>query len=302
MALQIPTDFDAFWDGVRREADAIPLALEMTADPLRSTNDVSVFEVYFTSLDQLRIAGWYCRPAEFSGTLPALLTVPGYQADTKIPLEWARRGYAVLNVAVRGKLRSHQQFYPGIPNLLTHNIGDRHSYAYRGIYADAWRGLDVLLNLPEVDPARVGMYGSSQSGGLTVVTAALRSEIKAASVGAPFLCGVDDAIRLTDAYPYQEINDVLRVFPDQRDAVMKTLSYFDGLHFADKISCPLIMNIGLRDNICPPQAGRAVFDAVSSTDKTLYPYADQGHDAGLHLHTPVIVEFLARHLQNGGAS
>ena len=295
--MQKPVDFDAFWDEVRREADAIPLDIEISADPLRSTDDVAVFEITFTSLDDIRIAGWYCRPAEFSGTLPALLTVPGYQADTKIPIDWARRGYGVLNIAVRGKLRSDQQFNPGIPNLLTHNIGDRHTFAYRGLYADAWRGLDVLLSLPEIDAARVGMYGSSQSGGLTVITTGLRPEIKAASAGAPFLCCFDDVIRLTDTYPYQEINDVLRVFPDRAADVMETLRYYDGINFADKITCPLIMNIGLRDNICPPDAGRAVFEAVGSTDKKLYPYADQGHDAGAHLHGPVIADFFARHLQ-----
>ena len=300
--LQKPADFDAFWDDVRRQADNIPLAPEVVADPLRSTDDVSVFEISFTSLDHIRIAGWYCRPAEFTGTLPALLTLPGYQSDPRIPSDWARRGYAVLNVAPRGKLRSSHQFNPGIPNLLTHNIVDRHTYAYRGLYADAWRGLDALLSQPEIDPARVGMVGSSQSGGLTVVTAALRPEIKAASAGAPFLCAIDDAIHLTDTYPYQEINDYMNAHPDSRDAVMETLSYFDGVNFADKVACPLIMNIGLRDNICPPDTGRAVFEAIGSADKTLYPYVDQGHEAGAHLHATVAAEFFARHLQNAEAA
>ena len=297
-----PADFDAFWEDVRRQADEIPLAAEIVADSLRSTNEVSVYEIFFNSLDHIRIAGWYCRPAEFTGNLPALLTLPGYQSDPRIPSDWARRGYAVLNVAARRKLHSSHQFNPGIPNLLTQNIVDRHTYSYRGLYADSWRGLDVLLSRPEIDPARVGMVGSSQSGGLTVVTAALRPEIKAASAGAPFLCAVRDAIHLTDTYPYQEINDYLNAYPASRDAVMQTLSYFDGLNFADKVTCPLIMNIGLRDNICPPDTGRTVFEAISSPDKTLYPYPDQGHEAGAHLHTPVAAEFFARHLQNTGGA
>jgi cephalosporin-C deacetylase-like acetyl esterase len=65
MTSQKPSDFDAFWDGVRREADAIPLAVELIADPLRSSDEVSVFQIFFTSLDDIRIAGWYCRPASF---------------------------------------------------------------------------------------------------------------------------------------------------------------------------------------------------------------------------------------------
>ena len=298
MFLKKPIDFDAFWRGVRRQGDAIPLTPEIVADPLRTTDDVQVFQVSFYSLDHIKISGWYCRPAAVSGTLPALLTLPGYQSEPRIPSDWARRGYAVLNVAPRGKLRSNRQFNPGIPGLLTHNIVDRNTYAYRGLYADAWRGIDFLLTRPEVDPARIGMVGSSQSGGLTIVTAALRSEIKAASAGAPFLCAIGQAIQRADTYPYQEINDYLAAYPGSRDAVMETLAYFDGVNFADKITCPLIMNIGLRDNICPPDTGRAVFDAVGSSDKTLYPYADQGHDAGAHLHGSVMTNFFARHLQD----
>jgi len=306
MALRKPTgkpdDFDAFWNDVRRQADALPLEPKITADPLRSTDDVSVFQVYFTSLDNIRIAGWYCRPANFSGTLPGLLTLPGYQAEPRIPLDWARQGYAVLNVAARGKLKSHHNFNPGVPNLITHNITDRNTYAYRGIIADAWRGLDFLLAQQEIDPSRIGMVGSSQSGGLTIITAALRSEIKAASAGAPFMCALPEAIRLTDTYPYQEINDYLRVYPESRDAVMTTLSYFDGVSFAGQVACPIIVNIGLRDNICPPGATRAVFEAIGSADKKLYPYDGQGHDAGAHLQKPIVTEFFARHLKNTGAS
>jgi cephalosporin-C deacetylase len=296
-----PADFDAFWNDVRRQADSLPLEPEITADPLRSTDDVSVYQVYFTSLDNIRIAGWYCRPTSVSGILPGLLTLPGYQAEVRIPLDWARQGYAALNVAPRGKLKSHQQFNPGIPNLLTHNITDRNTYAYRGMIADAWRGLDFLLAQKEIDPSRIGMAGSSQSGGLTIITSALRPEIKAASAGAPFLCAIPEAIKLTDTYPYQEINDYLRVYPDSRDAVMKTLSYFDGLNFAGDVSCPIIVNIGLQDNICPPDATRAVFEAIGSTDKKLYPYDGQGHDAGAHLQKPIVTEFLARHLKKPGA-
>jgi len=302
MTLPRPADFDEFWEDVLRQTAAIPLAPEVVADPMRSTAEVSVFQIFFTSLDHIRIAGWYSLPAKFAGTLPALLTLPGYQSDPGIPSEWARRGCAVLNVAARGKLRSNRQFDPGIPNLLTHNIVDRHTYAYRGLYADACRGVDFLLSRPEVDPARIGMYGSSQSGGPTVVTSALRPEIRAASAGAPFLCGVDEAIRLTDAYPYQEINDYIAAYPGSRDAVMETLAYFDGMNFAGRVACPLIMNVGLRDNICPPDTGRAVFEAIGTSDKVFYPYPDQGHDAGAHLHGRIVAEFFACRLQNSEAA
>ena len=82
-------------------------------------------------------------------------------------------------------LRSNSQFNPGYPGLLTYGIVDRNSYSYRGFYVDAWRGVDFLLSRAEVDSARIGVTGSSQGGGLTITTAAMRREVRAAAAGAP---------------------------------------------------------------------------------------------------------------------
>jgi cephalosporin-C deacetylase len=291
-----PPDFEAFWQGVLGQVEAIPLAPEMVPDPLRTSDDIEVFQVFYDSLDQVRIAAWYCRPSRRAERSPAILFLPGYQMDPPIPKEWARKGYIALSVAPRGKLRSMRQFDPGYPNLLTHNIIDRHTYAYRGFYVDTWRGIDFLLSRPEVDPARIGVTGASQGGGLTICTAAMRPEIRAAAAGAPYLCGYLDAIELTHTYPYEEINDYLRQHPDSRPAVEETLAYFDGLNFADHITCPIIVNIGLQDNVCPPETGYALFNRLGASDKRLYPYEGHGHDAGRSQHSAIVDRFFAQHL------
>ena len=294
-----PDDFDAFWAGVLAQAAAIPLAPEAVPDPLRSGDGVETFQVTYASLDHLRIAGWYCRPAGRTAPAPAVVFLPGYQMDPPIPKEWARKGYCALSVAPRGKLRSLARFNPGYPGLLTHDIVDRHTYAYRGFYVDAWRGVDFLLARPEVDGARLGVVGSSQGGGLVVTTAAMRPEVRAASAGCPYLCGFVDAIALAESYPYEEINDVLRAHPEQRAAVEETVAYFDGVNFADRITCPIIVNVGRQDNVCPPETGQALFDRIRSADKRLYVYDGHGHDAGRHQHQAVVDAFFATHLGPG---
>src|SRR5712691_10372762 len=264
-----PDDFDAFWDGVQQQAAAIPLEPEIIPDPLRTSEEIEVFQVFYTSLEHVRIAAWYCRPARPAERTPAIMLLPGYQMDPPIPKELARKGYIALSVGPRGKLRSLRQFNPVYPNLLTHNIVDRHTYAYRGFYVDAWRGIDFLLGRPEVDPERIGVTGSSQGGGLTVTTAAMRSEVRAAAAGAPYLCGFVDAIELTHTYPYEEINDYVRRHPERRPEVEETVAYFDGINFADRIACPIIANIGLQDNVVPPETGYALFDRIAAKDKVL---------------------------------
>ncbi len=291
-----PAGLDSFWDGVLEQAAAIPLSAKTAPARLRSPADIETFEVHFNSLDGVRIAGWYCLPRERSKKLPAILTVPGYLGEPPIPLDWARKGYAVLSVAPRGKLRSNDQFNPGYPGLLTHNITDRNTYGYKGFYVDAMRGLDYLLTRDEVDVKRIGVVGSSQGGGLAIVAAAMRPEIAAASAGAPYLCGFMDAIGLTSTYPYQEINDYLRLHPDSRKEVEETLAYFDGMSFAERITCPIVVNIGLQDNICPPETGYEVFNKIASEEKRLYTYDGHAHDAGSHEHSQIIDAFFSRHL------
>ena len=292
-----PDDIDAFWDDVLAETARIPLEPEVVHDPLRSSEEIDVYEVFFTSLDRVRIAGWYALPKQRDGRLPGLLQVPGYNMEPPIPKVWARKNYAAFSVAPRGKLRSNRQFNPGYPGLLTYGMVDRNTYSYRGFYMDACRAVEFLLGREEVDGDRIGVTGHSQGGGLTVSTAALRPEIKAAAAGAPYLCGYMDAIELTDAYPYQEIADYLRMNPGSRAQVENTLAYFDGINLAHRINCPIIVSVGLQDSTCPPETGYAMFNAIASADKKIYGYDGHGHDANNHEHGAIVDAFMAKHLK-----
>ena len=294
-----PDDFDAFWSGTLAETEKVPLDVELDALPMRSTTDVEVFEAHYSSYGGLRIAGWYARPRKLNGLLPALLHVPGYAGEPFFPSPLAADGYAVFSAAPRGKLRSNGVFNPGYPGLLTHNIHDRDSYGYRGFYMDAVRAFDLLAQLPEVDPDRMGVMGGSQGGALTLLVASIRAgSVKAASAGVPYLCSIMDSTGLTRSYPYEEINDYLRLYPDRRDRVRAVLDYYDIHNFVDRVECPIIVNIGLKDDVCPPETGYAVFDAIRSPYKRLYPYEDCAHDGGNGLgHDGIVMEFMARHLK-----
>jgi cephalosporin-C deacetylase len=292
-----PADFDSFWADIMATADQLPLNASVEPLPARSTDAVEVFDVRYDSLNGVRIAGWYCRPREALEPLPGLLLVPGYISEPTLPKSWARLGYAALGIGPRGKLRSNSQYNPGYPGLLLDNILDRNTYAYRGFYVDAARGIDVLRGRPEVDKSRIGVHGSSQGGALTITTAALRNDVVACgAAGAPYLCGFMDAARLTHSYPYEEINDYLRLYPERRAAIAETFNYFDGINFAPRIRCPMLLYVGLRDDVCPPETGFAVHEALTCA-KELHTYEGCAHDAGNFWEAPRVQAFLAEHLQ-----
>lgn len=292
-----PDDFDGFWAEVMGDSNRVDPDYLVERDDLRSTDEVEVYQVFYNSIGSIRVSGWYAKPLDNTNKLPAMVLLPGYQSDPPIPKDWAKKGYACFSVSPRGKVRSRSQFDPGYPGLLTHGITSRDEYSYKGFYVDAWKAVDFLKTCEEVDENRIGVTGSSQGGGLTVILAAMRSEIKAAAAGAPYLCGFMDAIQLTNTYPYQEINDYLRIHPEERSLVRDTLAYFDVISFADKVTCPIIVNIGLQDNVCPPETGYELFERILSTDKRLYEYDGHGHDAGEYLHNTIIQTFFERQLR-----
>ncbi len=297
-----PGDFDAFWAEILAEVGEIPLNPTMERVGMRSTPEVDVYEIGYDSLDHLRIAGWYCVPREsyLAPPYPGLLIVPGYISEPTLPKSWAKLGYAAVGVAPRGKLRSNGSFNPGYPGLLVRDIVDHYTYGYRGFYVDACRAVDFLRTRPEVNRDRIGVHGSSQGGALTITTAALRADaISCGAAGAPYLCGFMDAASLTESYPYEEINEYLRQYPERERRVRETVAYFDGINFAPSVRCPMLVYVGLGDDVCPPETGYDL-DRALTCPKELHVYPRCAHDAGSYWETAKVEAFLASHLGPAG--
>jgi cephalosporin-C deacetylase len=294
-----PDDFDDFWEQVQAELDALPLDPEMRHIPERSTPDVDVYEIHYTSLGGVRIAGWYCRPkADYlEAPYPGLAIVPGYVSEPTLPKSWAKLGYAAVGVAPRGKLRSNAQYNPGYPGLLVDRIIDKNTYAYRAFYADALRAIDFMLTRPEIDASRIGVHGGSQGGALSLVCCALRRDVVTCSaLSAPYLTGFMDSAALTHSYPYEEMNEYFHTYPDRVDQVRETVSYFDCLNFAPMITAPLLLYVGLADDICPPETAFALREALTC-DVTFHTYEGAGHEAGVYWELAKVEAFLAEHLR-----
>lgn len=297
--IERPADFEQFWADTLAEAEAVPLNATCERSELRSSDTVDTYRVHYDSLGGVRIAAWYCVPKNATGPLPAMLTPPGYISDPIIPKDWPARGYAAITPGPRGKVGSRTQFDPGYPGLLTENIVDRNTYSYRGFFVDVIRAIDFLKTRGEIDSDRIGVYGGSQGGALAIVAAALKGDdIRAAGAAVPYLADYLGAIELDHTYPYYEIVDYLKQYPERREAVKNTLAYFDCVNFGPMVKCPIIVNLGMQDNIVPPQTCRAAYDALGSQDKTLYCYPDCGHDGGVNRgFNPILYAFLAKHLQ-----
>ena len=271
-----PQGFEDFWQRTKTELAQMPLEPKVSSMPLRSNENVFVYQAEYKSLGGLDIAAWYCVPTQGEGPFPAIIIFPGYKGEPGLRREWGSKGVITLTIAVRGKLRSNSQFNPGYPGLLTQGIEDPETYSYRGVISDCIRGLDFLLSRPEVDSRRIFASGSSQGGGLTLIASALRSEIHGGVSGYPFLCCYPEAMELTRSYPYDELTCYARAFPERKEQMMETLRYFDAVNFVSWIKCPMAVGIALEDEVCPPETSYAAFKGLGGP-KELWLFPNSGH-------------------------
>lgn len=277
-----PADLADFWARTSEQSDSQPLdvTLEAVGSPLAR---VGVFRLSFAGFGSGRVTGWYLRP-ESEEPVPGVVSFHGYSGRALRPLEaypLAAQGIAVLSMDCRGQAGDSDPV-PGASahaaGWLTQGLEDPWACYYRTVYADAVRSIEVLCSFPEVDAARIALTGVSQGGGLTLAAAALSTRPMFAWADVPFLCDFPRAVQVATEDPYLEIPRLLVSRPGLAEAAFRTLSYVDVANLAPRISCPVVVTVGLWDPICPPSTIFGMFARISVNDKDLRIYPFNGHE------------------------
>lgn len=299
-------DFDDFWEESIKESKKYPINGELIPYDY-PVKEVKVYNAYYNGFKGARINGWYILPleADKNNKVPVLIHYHGYTGDKgyiQEYLKWVIQGYAVFAVNVRGQggQTPDPAIYSqgGITGWMTLGILDKYEYYYRNVYMDCVRAVDFVCEKEEIDTEKIGILGASQGGGLTIAVAALDKRPKFAMPVFPYLCHFKRAMEMYQEGPYREFFEYFRRFdPEMKteDKVFQTLSYFDGMNLATKITCPVLMAITLRDVICPPSTMFAAYNHMTCA-KELKIYPHHGHEA-LPFHDEAMIEFARRFMK-----
>jgi cephalosporin-C deacetylase-like acetyl esterase len=230
------TDRATYWAEAMAEVMSRPPKPEVDELPIRSTDFADGYGVKLTSLGDYRVFAYYSVP-HGNGPFPAIYHAPGYASVVGVPTYEERHAHAALSMCARGQRLADRPYAASYPGLLTDRIEDPAAYPFRGIVADACRGVDFLKLRAEVDGSRIAVMG----GDMALFVAALRPEVRAVVVADPVFPGLIDVAPTTSAYPYEEINDYLRANPESRGAVAATLDLFDASQLADRIGAEVLI-------------------------------------------------------------
>ena len=299
-----PDDFDAFWAQTLAEARAHDLnAVFAPADFALATLDV--YDVTFSGFNGERIKGWYMRPSESAGPLPAVVEYIGYGGGRAFPIEWlpfpsAGFAYLVMDTRGQGSVWSRGDTpdagsgaNPSAPGFMTQGILDKRTYYYRRLITDAVRAVEAISTRAEVDASRIAVNGQSQGGGLSIAVAGLRPDVKVCLADVPFLQHFRRAIEITPSDPYPEIARFLQVHRDKIDAVLRTLSYYDGMNFAARMKARALYSVGIMDTVCPPSTVYASYNHVKG-EKEIVEYHFNNHEGGGFQHKLEKIRYLRR--------
>jgi cephalosporin-C deacetylase-like acetyl esterase len=253
-----PPGFEQYWDAVDEELARYPMAPEMERNVRRSTDLATVYDLRLTSVGPYRIFGYYSVPVG-DGPFPGLMHSPAYGSVNPVPHHIDRERYATLTLMHRGQRLADQPFQASYPGLLTLGIDDPGTYIYRRIVADCLRGAEFLLSRPEVGAGRVGVIGDD----LAMIAAARRPGFRAVRAAGLMFHRMLQFAERSSAYPIEEINDYTRQFKDRRDAVARTVGYFDPIHFAPDIRAATMLVTGDDGTVGGPDWLRPLAKAIS---------------------------------------
>jgi cephalosporin-C deacetylase-like acetyl esterase len=270
-------DFAEFWQRAKAELKTVDPQYKMIRIDSLCTDKHDIYLIEMRSLGNVLIRGWYQVPVK-PGRYPAILQVQGY-GSTIIP-SYVNYGEDIIGFGlnIRGHGNSKDDVNPGFPGYLLYHLEDKEKYIYRGAYMDCVRAVDFLCSRPEVDVSRIAVEGASQGGALTFATAALNNDrIAVCAPQVPFLSDFRDYFRVA-AWPANEFKNYVETEKKLTwDQVYYTLSYFDIKNLAPMIRAPLLMGVGLMDDVCPPHINFAAYNNVTCEKKYIvYPQAGHG--------------------------
>ena len=297
-----PADFDEFWDRSLTEMRAIDPKAEFIPFPFPS-NVMECFDLYFTSTKGARIHAKFARPKRFAGKIPAVMRFHGLSGNSSCwsdLLKFVAEGYAIASLDSRGQGGLSEDVGGVVGTTYTTPFirgldGKPEDLLVRDLFLDTAMLARIVMGLDYVDKDRVGVFGGSQGGALSIACAALVPEIKRCATNFPYYADYKRVWEMDLAKSaYEGIKYYFRWFDpahEREDEIFEKLGYIDIQFLAPRIRAKVMMATCLMDTTCPPSTQFAAYNKMTC-EKSVVFYPDYAHEEPL-VHKDRIFAFLS---------
>ena len=279
-ASTVPADFDTFWADKIAELEAVPMNPVVTA----GVSGRAGVDYALITMDNIRgthIQGQLARPT--TGTkFPAVLVLQWagvYALDKTWVTSRAASGWLALNIQPHDiAVAESASYYTDLNNGALngyYRIGneDKETSYFLRMYLSCYRAVEYLASRPDWDGKTIVVLGASQGGQQSLLAAALNARVTTVLAEVP--AGSDqwglDVGRLP-SFPTQLYQAWDRDLAKVRAACL----YYDIVHFAPKIRCPVLIGAGLIDTIVPAPGLYASYNQIPG-GKEIVPMPQEGH-------------------------
>lgn len=283
-----PADFDEFWDrslaemnSIDPEADFAPYAF--------ASNIADCFELRFKSTKNAIIYAKFARPKNITGKIPAVLNFHGLSGSGmswSSMMGYVSQGYCIASLDCRGQGGLSQDVGGALGTTFTTPFvrgldGEPEGLLCRDLFLDTAMLARIIMALDYVDETRIGVFGGSQGGALTIACAALVPEIKLCAPTYPYLSDYKRVWDMDlDRGAYEGLRYYFRHFDPthaRENEIFEKLGYIDIQFLAPRIRAKVLMQTGLLDTTCPPSSQFAAYNKITS-EKEVIIYPDYGHE------------------------
>ncbi|MEO5715355.1 MAG: acetylxylan esterase [Luteolibacter sp.] len=280
-----PADFDAFWKSHLDELANTPANAVLT-EGTKERPDVLHWNVAMDLPRGRKMLAQLARP-EKEGKLPAMIIFQYagvYQLPPANVLSKAAQGWLVLNVNPHElPLNESPEFYKEqaegpLKDYVAIGNDDREKSYFLRMFLACSRAVDYLASRQDWDGRTLVVTGTSQGGLQSIVAAGLNPKVTAMVVNVP--AGCDDTAPLAGRampWPYW-----LKEIPGKnRETLISTCGYFDGVNFASRIKCPAMVAYGLLDRTATASGVSVMMNELGGpVERVMMPESDHHGNGG----------------------
>lgn len=235
------------------------MPLNAEVKEIKQTNSAIVYEVFYDSVNNVRLSGVLVIPKKGKKPYPLILYLHGYGMEREVPemgIEFVlqKGNYAIFSISAQ---YLNERKKEGKDIFMPYLIESRNAVIQTIL--DYRRGLDYLETRDDLDTKKIGLLGLSLGSIIGSTLMSVDNRIKCAIFavgGADFEVFVKKSMIFGPALKSKNKISL--------EDVLKKLAPIDPINFAKSIKGrPVLMVNGRKDEIVPPDSSKALYAELS---------------------------------------